>query len=262
MQTPDTEQPSDRSSDTQNPFSIVNEHGGAPVLILCDHASRHIPPVLDGLGLPPEQLTRHIAWDIGAAEVSRRLAGLLDAPAVLCGTSRLVIDCNRPFWADTSIPPHSDGIVIPGNARLDQTESQRRIAHYFHPYHDAIARRIQAQLTNGAPLALVSIHSFTPVMDGFERPWHVGMLWDQDDRLAAPLVRKLRQDPDLCVGENKPYDGSNPPGYALHTHAADNDVPMAVFEIRQDLIDTEQGAGRWANILAAALIPVLAAYGR
>jgi len=256
-ETPDIEQP----GDTPSPYTVINHNGGAPVLILCDHASRHIPPAYHGLGLPPRQLTRHIAWDIGAGEVSRRLAGLLDAPAVLCGTSRLVIDCNRPFSADGSIPRHSDGVVIPGNSRLDQAERQRRIERYFQPYHDEIARRIQVHLRNGAPLALVSIHSFTPVMDGFERPWHVGLLWDKDDRLAAPLIQKLRRDADLCVGENKPYDGSDPPGYALHVHAAGNALPIAVFEIRQDLIGTEQGAGRWADILASALRPVLAAHG-
>ncbi|MBT4491118.1 MAG: N-formylglutamate amidohydrolase, partial [Rhodospirillaceae bacterium] len=188
-------------------------------------------------------------------------AGLLDATAVLCGTSRLVIDCNRPFWADSSIPPESDGIPIPGNADLHPSEKQRRIDHYFSPYHDEISRRIRTMLVSGDGPALISIHSFTPVMDGFARPWHIGMLWDQDQRLAAPTIQELRRDPDLCVGENKPYDGANPPGYALHTHAGDNGLPIAVFEIRQDLIDTDQGAELWALILAKALTPVLAAYG-
>ena len=247
----------------QNPFTVVNDKGTASVLIICDHASAHVPSAYNGLGLGAEQLRRHIAWDIGAGEVSRRLAASLDAPAVLCGTSRLVIDCNRPFWAESSIPPQSDGTAIPGNAGLDETERQRRIDQYFSPYHDEISRRIGTMRQQGsspaptAPLALISIHSFTPVMDGFQRPWHVGMLWDQDDRLAKPVVDALRQDPDLCVGENKPYDGSNPPGYALQTHAADNGLPIAVFEIRQDLIDSEQGAAKWAKILADALTPAL-----
>ncbi len=242
------------------PFTVANGDGKAPVLIICDHASAYVPPEYEDLGLPSEQLSRHIAWDIGAGEVSRRLAKLLDAPAVLSGTSRLVIDCNRPFWAVGSIPPQSDGIIIPGNTRIDQEERQRRIIRYFHPYHDEITRRIRAHPRNTAPLALVSIHSFTPVMDGFERPWHVGMLWDKDDTLAAPVIEELRRDPELCVGENKPYDGSDPPGYALHVHAADNALPIAVFEIRQDQIQTEAGAERWAHILARSLRPALAAY--
>ncbi|MBT3330882.1 MAG: N-formylglutamate amidohydrolase [Rhodospirillaceae bacterium] len=244
-----------------NPFTVVNGTGQADVVIICDHASAHVPQRFDGLGLPKQQLSRHIAWDIGAGDVARHLAPLLDAPAVLCGTSRLVIDCNRPFAVDSSIPEYSDGVEIPANANLDQLERTRRIDDYFHPYHNEISGRIDAHQIQGRAPALVSIHSFTPVMDGFQRPWHVGMLWDQDHRLATPVVRELRRDPELVVGENEPYDGSNPPGYALQAHAAENDLPIAVFEIRQDLIATEPDAERWAHILAKALRPALAAYG-
>ena len=253
-QTPDIE----HTTVAHDPFSVVNPEGAAPVLIICDHASRHVPPEYDNLGLPESRLSQHIAWDIGAGEVSRRLAALLDAPAVLCGTSRLVIDCNRLFGDDSSMPASSDGVTIPGNAAIDEAERQRRISRYFHPYHDKISRRINRHLQHDRRLALISIHSFTPEMDGFQRPWHVGLLWDQDQSLAAPIVRELRRDPDLVVGENQPYAGANPPGYALDAHAADNGLPIAVFEIRQDLIETEQGAERWADILAAALRPVLA----
>lgn len=252
---------SEHSSIMQNPFTVVNDRGKASVLIICDHASAHVPSEYGGLGLSADQLGRHIAWDIGAGEVCGRLAGLLDAPAVLCGTSRLVIDCNRPFWSESSIPPQSDGVAIPGNAALDKAETQHRIDHFFLPYHDEISRRIKIMRKREENLALISIHSFTPIMDGSERPWHVGMLWDNDDSLAAPLVKALRRDRQLCVGENKPYDGSNPPGYALHAHAADNGLPIAVFEIRQDLIACEQGADEWARILADALKPVLLEYG-
>ena len=242
------------------PFTVVNDNGGAPALIICDHASRHIPAEYGDLGLSEAQLSRHIAWDIGAAEVAGRLAALLDAPAVLCGTSRLVVDCNRPFGEASSIPESSDGVVVPGNANLDLAERQRRIERYFHPYHDEIDRRIRNHnQANQAP-ALISVHSFTPEMDGFQRPWHVGVLWDQDQRLAAPVVRELRRDQDLLVGENEPYNGTNPPGYALHIHAAENSLPIAVFEIRQDLIDTEKGTERWAHILCRALVPLLAEY--
>ena len=251
----------DQATGAQDPFSVVNSDGAAQVLIICDHASRHVPPEYGDLGLSASQLSQHIAWDIGSGEVSRRLAVLLDAPAVLCGTSRLVIDCNRPLAVDSLIPPSSDGVAIPANAAIDEGERQRRIRRYFQPYHDEVSRRIRGHLRLDRPPALISIHSFTPVMDGFLRPWHVGMLWDRDQRLAVPVIRELRRDPDLVVGENEPYSGSNPPGYALHTHAADNGLPIAVLEIRQDLIDTDQGADRWARILAAALRPVLADYG-
>ncbi|HJM91181.1 MAG: N-formylglutamate amidohydrolase [Alphaproteobacteria bacterium] len=239
------------------PFTIVNDDGAAPALIICDHASRHIPEELEDLGLSEEQLSRHIAWDIGAGEVAGRLATLLDAPAVLCGTSRLVVDCNRPFGEASSIPESSDGVAVPGNAKLALSERQRRMDRYFHPYHDEIDRRIHGHDQQSQAPALISVHSFTPEMDGFQRPWHVGVLWDQDQRMATPVIRELRRNPDLLVGENEPYNGTNPPGYALHIHAADNNLPIAVFEIRQDLIDTAEGAERWAHILAQALTPAL-----
>ncbi len=242
------------------PFTVINDNGAAPALIICDHASRHIPAEYGDLGLTEEQLSRHIAWDIGAAEVAGQLAALLDAPAVLCGTSRLVVDCNRPFGVASSIPESSDGVAVPGNANLDLAERQSRMERYFHPYHDEIERRIRSHDQQHQTLALISVHSFTPEMEGFQRPWHVGVLWDQDQRLAAPVIRELGRDPGLLVGENEPYNGTNPPGYALHIHAADNDLPIAVFEIRQDLIETAAGTKRWAHILATALRPVLAAF--
>ncbi|MDP6687888.1 MAG: N-formylglutamate amidohydrolase [Alphaproteobacteria bacterium] len=244
-----------------DPFTVVNDGGRAPALIICDHASRHIPLEYADLGLSESQLSRHIAWDIGAGEVAGRLAEILDASAVLCGTSRLVVDCNRPFGVDSSIPKTSDGVTVPGNANIDLAERQRRMECFFHPYHDEIDRRIRALQEQHRALALISVHSFTPEMEGFKRPWHVGVLWDQDQRLAAPVIRELRRNRDLLVGENEPYDGTNPPGYALHVHAADNGLPIAVFEIRQDQIETAQGAERWAHILAKALAPVLTAHG-
>jgi len=255
-QTPDIE----RTSIAQNPFTVVNLDGAAPAIIICDHASRHIPAGYGDLGLPQNELARHIAWDIGAGEVARRLASLLDAPAVLCGTSRLVIDCNRPFAAASSIPPSSDGVPIPGNAAIGATERQRRIDRYFCPYHGEISRQIQVRLKRGQTPTLISIHSFTPVMDGIQRPWHVGLLWDREQQPAAAIICELRRDPDLVVGENQPYEGANPRGYALDAHAADNGLPFAVFEIRQDLIHTAKGADRWARVLATALRPILAEY--
>jgi predicted N-formylglutamate amidohydrolase len=256
-QTPDIE----HTNVAQVPFRMVNGDGAAPVLIICDHASRHVPPEYGNLGLPAHQLAQHIAWDIGASLVSRRLAELLDAAAVLCGTSRLVIDCNRPLSNPGSIPTSSDGIRVPGNANIDEAERQRRIDRYFQPYHVEIESRIRNHPKDGPPLALISIHSFTPVMDGFQRPWHVGVLWDQDQRLSAPVIRELRRDTELVVGENQPYTGSNPAGYALDIHAADNGLPIAVLEIRQDLIETQEGADRWAYIIATALSPALKDYG-
>jgi predicted N-formylglutamate amidohydrolase len=239
------------------PFEVVNAGGGTPVLIICDHASRVVPEDYDRLGLDETLLLRHIAWDIGAGDVARRLAALLDAPAVLCGTSRLVIDCNRALDDATSIPPASDGIAVPGNRDLDAAERRRRAERHFQPYHGEIRRRLDGFRARGIAPTLLSVHSFTPVMDGFERPWHVGLLWDRDPALSRALIAELGRNPNLVVGDNEPYSGSDPQGYAIATYGTGLDLPMAVFEIRQDLIDTHHGAESWAHLLHAALRPVL-----
>lgn len=240
------------------PYEVVEGPDDARAMIVCDHASRYIPPELGNLGLEETLLYRHIAWDIGAGDVARRLAALLHLPAVLCGTSRLVIDCNRPLDAPTSIPEVSDGIEVPGNRDLSSQQREDRQQRFFRPYHDEVERRLDGFSARGQVPAVISVHSFTPVMDGFERPWHVGLLWDHDTRMALPVVEQLKRNPALNVGENQPYNGWDPSGYAIHVYGEQRGLPMCVFEIRQDLIDTHHGAEEWAHILAAALRPVLA----
>jgi len=242
------------SADDPPPFEVVNSSGRARALLVCDHANWAVPAGLDNLGLDESVLRRHIGWDIGAADVTRRLAGLLDAPALLAGYSRLVIDCNRPPGAPGSIPTVSDGVAVPGNQGLDDDAVRNRRDACFTPYH----RTVEAAIIQGADPAIVSIHSFTPVMDGFERPWHVGVLWHGDDRLSAPLLDALRLDPVLRVGDNEPYSGRVPQPYTIPIHAEALGRPHVAVEIRQDLIDTHHGAEAWANRLAAALRGVLA----
>src|SRR4051794_19941149 len=164
-------------------FELVNEAGRAPVLLICDHAGNAVPRRLEGLGLDAAALARHVAWDIGAGEVTRRLAVLLDGRAVLAGYSRLVIDCNRALDDPTSIAGESDGIEVPGNFGLSPADRAARAAACFHPYHAAIAGELAGFTAGGVVPAVISIHSFTPVMNGFARPWHVGILWDKDRRL-------------------------------------------------------------------------------
>jgi len=241
------------------PFEVVGAEGRAEALVICDHASRIIPAEYDSLGLDDTVLRRHIAWDIGAGDVARRLAVLLDAPAVLCGSSRLVIDCNRPLDDPTSIPEVSDGVVVPGNQGLTPELRQERARRYFAPYHDEIGRRLDGFAARGIRPVVISIHSFTPIMNGFERPWHVGLLWDREPGLAAPLIVELSRNPALVVGDNEPYSGSDPQGYGIEAYRNRRGLPMAMFEIRQDLIDTHHGAEAWAHILHAALRPVLEA---
>jgi predicted N-formylglutamate amidohydrolase len=239
-------------------FEIFNATGRAPILLICDHASNAVPGRLRRLGLDEEQMALHVAWDIGAAEVTRRLAVLLDAQAVLAGYSRLVIDCNRSLDDPTSVAGESDGIVVPGNFGLSPAARAARAEACFHPYHVAISGQLAGFAAAGIVPAVISIHSFTPVMRDFARPWHVGILWDKDRRLPVPLIAALAADPALVVGDNEPYSAREPAGHSVHTHAAAAGLPHTAIELRQDLIATPDGAGVWAAILAAALQPILA----
>lgn len=234
-----------------------NASGRAPVLFLCDHASNRVPAALGGLGLSPAQLDLHIGWDIGAAELTRRLAARFDAPAVLAGYSRLVIDCNRQLRDSQSIIEVSDGVRVPGNAGLSPADADARIAACFRPYHDAVAAVIARTEARGAIPALLLMHSFTPRLDGEERPWHVGVLWADDGRIAVPLMERLRRRGDLRVGDNEPYTGYSPHGYSFPVHVDQPGRAGAQIEVRQDLIGDEAGLARWTEILADALAGVL-----
>lgn len=245
------------------PFERVNAGSDAPLLLVCDHASRTLPPAYGTLGLDAAELWRHIAWDIGAADLTRRLAALLDAPAVLSRYSRLLVDCNRAESDPTLVCRISDGTVVPGNRDIDGTETAQRIALYHAPYHRAVGGEIERLSAANAPRApaLVDIHSFTPVMKGVARPWHVGVLWNRDPRLAQPLLEALAEDKALAVGDNEPYSGRGNVGYTTRRHAESAGLPHVLIEVRQDLIDTHHGAEAWAQRLAKALKRVLAERG-
>lgn len=170
------------------------------LLLICDHARNAVPPEIGDLGVPAVDMERHIAWDVGARGVTRGLAARLGAPAVLSTYSRLVIDPNRGEDDPTLVMRLYDGTIIPGNRRIEEAEIARRIAAYHRPYHAAIDAEIDRIAAAGAAPALVSIHSFTPQLRGRPpRPWHVGLLWDRDDRLLRPMMRRLVGSPYLCV---------------------------------------------------------------
>lgn len=250
--------PFHRQGDALLAVELAHAEGRAPVLLLCDHAGRRIPSRLGDLGLSEAERARHIGWDIGAADVTRELARLLDAPAVLNHVSRLVIDPNRDPGDPTSIPAISDGTFVPANQDVDPDEIGRRLRLSFIPYHREVARWIARLRHRAGVPALVSIHSFTPVLRHVRRPWHAAVLWDRDDRLAAPALAGLRRDDGLRVGDNEPYSGRYPVGYSIPFHAARPGFPHVTFEIRQDLIDTPEGARAWAARLHRVLREPLA----
>ena len=251
------------SGTAQTAYSAFEAVAGAldsGALIICDHASNAIPPGFGTLGLPPEALERHIAYDIGAAEVTRALASLLGAPAVLTTYSRLIIDPNRGLDDPTLVMRYSDGAIVPSNAYIDSAEIARRSARFWAPYRQKIAAAIDAMIATGEPPALISIHSFTDVWRGFSRPWKIGVLWDRDARIPKPLIQTLLAEPDLDaddVGDNEPYDGALP-GDTIDASATARGLANALVEIRQDLIAERKDALAWAERIARLLKPILA----
>ena len=239
---------------TENAFETIPGCKSSPLLFLCDHASNALPE--GGLGLEPGLLATHIAYDIGAAAVTRALAGAYGAPAFLGGWSRLLIDLNRGADDPTLVMKLSDGSVIPGNRDADADEVARRIAAWHAPYHAAIAAELDrmGQETNEGA-AVVSMHSFTPAWKGRPRPWQVGVLYDRDTRLSAPLMRRLAE-AGFAVGDNEPYTGALV-GDTLYQHGTLRGLPHVLIEMRQDLIDTDAAAQAFAlrlkPILDAAL---------
>jgi predicted N-formylglutamate amidohydrolase len=203
-------------------------------------------------------LERHVAWDIGSDKLTRFLADALDAQAVLAGFSRLIIDPNRRLDDPTAFPGVSDGIAIPGNLDLDDAHKALRIQSFYTPYHDAIAERLGRFAARGQVPALISVHTCTPVFDRVVRPWHVGIMWDRDPRIAVPLMERLRGMADVCIGDNEPYSGRHPHDFTIDHHAESAGLPHVGIEVRQDLVGDESGARQWAKILADALAAVLA----
>jgi predicted N-formylglutamate amidohydrolase len=240
------------------PFEIHHPSGRARALVVCDHASRAIPRGLGRLGLPDEATWRHIAWDIGAAELARALSLRLDAPAVLAGYSRLVVDCNRRLEDPSCFVAVGDGQRVPGNEQLTDADRRARAGACHEPYHKAIAARLQEFRRAAVVPALIAVHSFTPVLGSEARPWNVGVLWDHDPRIAVPLLARLRSEPGLVVGDNQPYSGRHPADYTVDHHAESAGLPHVCLEVRQDELLTPAGIARWAELLGRALADILA----
>jgi predicted N-formylglutamate amidohydrolase len=242
------------------PYRLIEGDAGTGLLILCDHAENTIPETYGTLGLRPEDLHRHIAYDLGAAEVAQHLAETLGAPAVLSRFSRLLIDPNRGRDDPTLIMQISDGLIVPGNVGLADEEIDLRIARYYEPYHRAIERAIDTGFAVGKAPVIVSVHSFTQAWKGTPRPWSVGVLWDKDPRLALPLLAALRTIPGIEVGDNAPYSGQLK-GDTLYRHGTGRGLAHALIEVRQDLILGSASQAEWAKRLAGVLGQVLSDAG-
>ncbi|MGQ0502053.1 MAG: N-formylglutamate amidohydrolase [Panacagrimonas sp.] len=241
------------AADEPAPFQVERESGRSPFFFNCDHAGTRIPRALNSLGLPDAQIQRHIGWDIGIAAVARQLSELLDATLILQPYSRLVIDCNRPPQAPDSIAAVSDGTAIPGNQALTSNDCARRREAIFHTYHAAIRRLLDARLARGQPTLLIALHSFTPELAGVARPWHAGLLYKHDDRLARALGEGLRAEPELVVGDNEPYALDDAFDFSVPEHGERRGLPHLELEIRQDLIADAPGQAQWAQRLARIL---------
>jgi predicted N-formylglutamate amidohydrolase len=240
----------DRDPVPSPPFEIARPDARSRILLLCDHATNTVPAGVGNLGLSEAEMTRHIAYDIGARGVTLALAERLDATAVLTRFSRLVIDPNRGEDDPTLVMRLYDGTIIPGNRHADAVEIERRLTRFHRPYHAAINAEIDARLDRGAPPALLAIHSFTPRLKSrAPRPWHVGVLWHRDGRMALPLLAALRAEGELCVGDNEPYSGQLE-GDTLSRHGTRRGLAHVLIELRQDLIETETGQAAWAERLA------------
>ncbi len=234
-------------------FTTMGAPNRSPLLIVCDHASNVLPRRLGDLGVAAEDLQRHIAWDIGAAAVARLLTEALGGFAILQNYSRLAIDCNRPNHAPSAIPTMSEATEIPGNRDLSPDDRALRVAAIFQPYHDRIAAELDRRARDGIPTALIAIHSFTPVYLGVARRWHMGLLYNRDDRLSKAMMARLIAEAGLVVGENEPYSVSDETDYTIPVHAERRGLPYAEIEIRQDLLAHDHGRREWAARLAGAL---------
>lgn len=236
---------------TYEPFHIEGAKRETRWLITCDHAANTVPPFVNGgtLGVAQQDMERHIAYDVGAAGVSSRLGELMNAPTILSNFSRLVIDPNRGEDDPTLLMKLYDGTIIPGNRHADETEKNQRLNRCYRPYHTALTQLCARR----SDTVIVSMHSFTRQLNGHDpRPWHIGLLYAADDRLAKPLLELLHAEQDLCVGENEPY-GGHLPGDAIARHAIAFERPNILIELRNDLIETPAQQVAWAERLAPIL---------
>jgi predicted N-formylglutamate amidohydrolase len=241
------------AADEPPPFVEFGTHGQSRFLILVDHASRRIPRRLGDLGLPPVELQRHVAWDIGALAVAKQVAAALDAPLIAQNYSRLVIDCNRDPQVASSIPTIGESLEIPGNIGLSSAAVAARRAEIFDPYHQRVRALLDARLATGRSTILVAQHSMTNIFKGVRREMHAAVLYNRDRRFAGLVLDMLRREAGLLIGDNEPYFVSDATDYTVPRHAEARGLPHVEIEIRQDLIGDDVGQDEWARRITGAL---------
>jgi predicted N-formylglutamate amidohydrolase len=242
------------ANDEPAPFRVSPGGEKSPFFITCDHAGRQLPRALGTLGLSSAELASHVAWDIGAAGVSERLALALDAFLILQTYSRLAIDCNRPLCSPSSIAERSELTVVPGNRAISPVEAERRAASIFRPYHDRIHQELDRRRDRQRPTIFIAVHTFTPVFMGVARPWHIGVLYNRDPRLGRALLDVLRRETSLVVGDNEPYSVSDLTDYGIVEYGEKRGLLHVELEIRQDLVRDDQGQAAWAGRVAAFIL--------
>lgn len=240
-------------------FRVERPDGKSPYFLTCDHASARVPRKLGSLGMCAEDMGRHIAWDIGAAGVTVKLSAALDAFAILQSYSRLVIDCNRRPGIPDSIVRISESTRIPGNEAVSAADAAARERAIFHPYHDRICTELDTRRAQQRPTVLISVHSFTPRFHGNQRPWHAGVLYNRDARLAIELLQRLREESALVIGDNEPYSVGDTTDYTIPVHGEQRGLLHVGIELRQDLVGAEAGQSEWAERLARALVSIFPA---
>jgi predicted N-formylglutamate amidohydrolase len=245
------------AADEPPAFELVNPNGRGRAILICDHASPRIPRRLGDLGLAAADRLRHVAWDIGTAALGRRLARILDAPLVLSGYSRLVVDCNRPLEVASAFCTRSEDVDVPGNLALTNGEKAARAVVFYWPYQDAVHELVESRMGRDVLPVMISLHSFTPVYLVRARPWHIGVHYRLDRRLAALALEALRADATLTVGENEPYPVALDEDYTIPVHAELRGLPYVLFEIRQDLLSAEPDIDAWADRLGSLLATAL-----
>ena len=234
-------------------YTLLRSDSARPVVLCCDHAGYAIPEGLENLGLDADQIIRHIGWDIGAADVTAYIAESLDVSAVLSKYSRLYIDCNRAPSSSGSILEKSDNIIIPNNCNLSVADKIGRAELSLWPYHQALSAALACRWQGCTAPVLVSIHSFTPALQGGDiRPWHFGLISGHDRRLADRIVEQFKHYNKICLGDNEPYSGFDV-SYTLNSHGLSSGIAHLGIEIRQDLINTPEGVAHYGAILADVL---------